>query len=483
MIVALKRRIAGYFSYRQFNEPGGYKEIWRVAWPLVIMNASNTVMLVVNRWFLSIQSTADVAAAVPAGQFFFTTMSFFLVTTTFTATLVAQNFGKNDKEGCVKSAWGGFYFGVMVAGTVGMLLPAFGSWVIQTMSRGGDPGIISRQVEYFVALSPCAGLACFEVAFLSFFTGRGQTRIVGALKVGACLVSVPLNYIFIFGKLGLPEFGIVGAGLASTVASLFSAGAAALCYLLYNQKDYPTRQHRHFDWERIMRLLRFGAPAGLQTCVRNSAFALVLMLVGSLGHEQWAALSIAMVINMIGGMPILGMLDATSVVTGKYIGKRRLVPAERVVWRSLRILYVYMFAAGIMYLVFPEAMIRIFSSSNTEGIDFEEVIRQGRLILAVMFVGNLLDGLRFQLMGALRGAGDTRIPLLLSIGTAWLIQLPGSWFLVNKLHAPAWCVWGWIVVYVLVDGLLLVWRRWTGAWKRIQVIHLAQAPPEIDEAD
>jgi MATE family multidrug resistance protein len=483
MTFSLKKHIAGYFSYRQFNEPGGYKEIWQVAWPLVIMNASNTMMMVINRWFLSKQSTADVAAAVPAGQFFFTMMSFFLITTTFTATLVAQNYGKEDKIGCIKSAWGGFYFGLIVAGTVGIFLPTFGSWIIHAMSNGADPNIVSRQVEYFVALSPCAGLACLETAFLSFFIGRGQTKIVGALKVGSCLVSVPLNYLFIFGVLGVPALGIVGAGLASTLASLLSVIAAALCYFLYNQNDYPTRQYRGFDGQRIMRLLKFGAPAGLQTCVRNSAFAIVLMMVGQLGREQWAALSIAMIINMIGGMPIIGMLDATSVVTGKYIGKRQLIPAERVVWRALRILYVYMLVAGIMYLIIPETMFRLFSSSNTEGIDFASAVHQGRLILAVMFVGNLLDGLRFLLMGGLRGAGDTRIPLLFSIGTAWLLQLPGSWFLIVKLQAPAWCIWGWITFYVLIDALLLAWRRSSGAWKKIHVITLPPPPPEMDEAD
>ncbi len=483
MIIALKNRFLGYFSPRQFIEPGGYKEIWGVAWPLILMNTSNTVMMVVNRWFLAIKSTADVTAAVPAGQFFFTMMSFFLITTTFTATLVAQNYGKDDKVGCVKSTWAGFYFGLIVAGTVGILLPFFGAWLIHTVSTGTAPDIVERQVDYFVAMSPCAGLACIETAFLSFFTGRGQTKIVGAIKVGACLISIPLNYIFIFGMFGLPQFGIIGAGLAATTASLFSVAAAALYYFYYDQGDYPTRRYRNFDWERILRLVKFGAPAGLQTCIRNSAFAIVLMLVGQLGKEQAAALSIAMIIHFIGGMPIIGMLDATSVVTGKYIGKRRLLVAERVIWRSLRILYIYMLLAGIMYLAIPETMMRLFNSQDTSGIDFEEVIHQGRLLLAVMFVGNLLDGLRFLLMGALRGAGDTRIPLLFSICTSWFIQLPGSIFLIKHLQAPAWAVWCWLVFYVIIDALLLVWRRNSGAWKKIEIVHLPPAPPEVDEAD
>ncbi len=488
MFIAIKNRVFGYFSIRQFIEPGGYKEIWGVAWPLIIMNASNTIMMLVNRWFLAQASTADVTAAVPAGQFFFTSMSFFLITTTFTATLVAQHHGKDDKTGCIKSAWSGLYFGLIVAATIGMILPYLGTWIIQTLGSGGDPDILARQVDYFVTMSPCAGLACIETAFLSFFIGRGQTKIVGAIKVGACIVSIPLNYIFIYGdqaipSLGLPALGIVGAGIASTTASMFSTAVAASCFLFYPQSSYPTRHHREFDSGNIIKLLKFGAPAGLQTCIRNSAFAIVLMLMVSLGREQMAAMSIAMLINFIGGMPIIGMLDATSVVTAKYIGRRRLLVAERVVWRSLRILYVYMLAAGLMYLVFPGYVMEFFHSSNSSNYDFDQVIAIGRPILAVMFVSNLLDGLRFLLVGALRGAGDTRIPLVFSILTSWFVQLPGSFILIRHHEAAPWLVWSWITFYVLIDSILLVWRRHTGAWKKIEVIKLPPAPPEMDEVD
>ena len=109
------RTFAGYFSRRQFFEPGGYLEIWRIAWPLIILSASNTIMMLTNRIFIANDSPEEIAAAMPAGQMFFTLMAFFLITTSFTATVIAQFHGANDRVGCVQAAWNGFYFGTIVA--------------------------------------------------------------------------------------------------------------------------------------------------------------------------------------------------------------------------------------------------------------------------------------------------------------------------------------------------------------------------------
>ena len=109
MPARLWNSFAAMFSRRQFLEPGGYLEIWRLAWPLIILSASNTVMMVVNRIFLAKNSPEEIAASMPAGQMFFTLMAFFLITTGFTATVVSQYYGAGNRDGCVRTAWNGFY--------------------------------------------------------------------------------------------------------------------------------------------------------------------------------------------------------------------------------------------------------------------------------------------------------------------------------------------------------------------------------------
>lgn len=477
LILPVWNKFAGYFSKRQFHEPGGYVEIWRIAWPLIIFSASNTIMMITNRVFLAWDSKDEVAASMPASQMFFTLMAFFLITASFTATIVAQHHGSDNREGCIRATWNGFYFGAIVAALLAYALPAGGAWILT--HNGHDPRIAVYEAEYFIALSPCAGLICMETPFLSFFTGRGRTQIVAAIKIIGCLISVPLNYIFVFGKLGLPPLGILGAGLASSIASLCSLCISASCFLLVNQKEYATRSHKRFHGEYIRKLLCFGTPAGFQTFLRNAAFACVIIMIGRLGNEALAATSIALSINMIGNMPMIGLMDATSVITGQYIGKRRLLVADRIAGRSIRMLFLWMLSISAIYLFCPQLLIRIFDSQNQGATNMDNALVTEYIItilrLAVIF--NLLDATRFITMGSLRGAGDTFVPLLIGLGTSWLIQIPGTVYLVYFAHASVGTVWLFITVYIAADAFFMLWRRKSGAWKHIKVIDL----PPSDE--
>ena len=470
--------VSGYFSRRQFYEPGGYIEIWKIAWPLIILSASNTLMMIINRVFLAKNSPEEIAAAMPAGQMFFTLMAFFLITTSFTATIVSQYYGAGDKNGCVKTAWNGFYFGAAVAALLSYLLPLGGKAII--LHNGHNPMIANYELEYFIGMAPCAGFTCMETAFFSFFTGRGKTTFVAKVKILGCLLNIPLNYILIFGKFGLPPLGILGAGLANSMANFCTMLIAGICFLLVNQSEYETRKHNEFDWQCIRKLLVFGTPAGLQTFIRNAAFAIVVMMIGYAGNEELAATSIALSINMLGNMPMIGLMDATSIITGQYIGKRRLLVAQRICGRSWRILFLWMMFASLFYLFCPELLVSVFGSgkSGVTNMDFEKVVRYVIIILHFAVVFNLLDATRFITMGSLRGAGDTKVPLYIGVSTSWLIQIPGTLYLVYYAHAGLASIWCLLTFYIGIDAALMVYRRQTGAWKNIRVIDLPPAPPE-----
>ena len=246
-----------------------------------------------------------------------------------------------------------------------------------------------------------------------------------------------------------------------------------------NQKEYATRSHKRFHGEYIRKLLCFGTPAGFQTFLRNAAFACVIIMIGRLGNEALAATSIALSINMIGNMPMIGLMDATSVITGQYIGKRRLLVADRIAGRSIRMLFLWMLSISAIYLFCPQLLIRIFDSQNQGATNMDNALVTEYIItilrLAVIF--NLLDATRFITMGSLRGAGDTFVPLLIGLGTSWLIQIPGTVYLVYFAHASVGTVWLFITVYIAADAFFMLWRRKSGAWKHIKVIDL----PPSDE--
>ena len=136
--------------------------------------------------------------------------------------------------------------------------------------------------------------------------------------------------------------------------------------------------------------------------------------------------------------------------------------------------------ASLFYLFCPELLVSVFGSgkSGVTNMDFEKVVRYVIIILHFAVVFNLLDATRFITMGSLRGAGDTKVPLYIGVSTSWLIQIPGTLYLVYYAHAGLASIWCLLTFYIGIDAALMVYRRQTGAWKNIRVIDLPPAPPE-----
>ena len=133
-----------------------------------------------------------------------------------------------------------------------------------------------------------------------------------------------------------------------------------------------------------------------------------------------------------------------------------------------------MISISVIYLVYPQLLIHIFDSQNqgTTQMDNARITEYVILILRLAVIFNLLDATRFIAMGSLRGAGDTFVPLLIGLATSWLIQIPGTVYLVYVAHASIGSVWLFITIYIAIDAFFMLWRRRSGAWKKIRVIDL-----------
>jgi len=462
------------------ERPGGYLEIGRVAYPLIVMGASHTVMQFCDRKFLAMNSTEDVAAALPAGILSFALFAFFMITTSFTSALVAQHHGNRDPAACVRAAWSGFHFALAAAVLIVLVLPWLGLAIIG--AAGHPPELLARERSYFIALIPSGAFACLGMAFSAYFSGRGKTWNVALINLACCALNIGLNYLLIFGKGGFPALGIAGAGIATSIASLASFLMAMAWFLLLGQEAQPTRQHWRLSWPDIRRLLCFGAPAGTQCLLDVGAFTGITFLIGSIDREAMAVTTIALSINMISFLPLLGLSDATAIVVGQHIGRGRRDIAEGVAWRAWRMASAYMLAAGALFILLPDRLVGFFAPGGESGIDFAAILAAGRPILACAAVFNFFDATKFIFMGALRGAGDTRVMMAICVSGAWLLMLPGVAILILVAKASVVTVWIYLTGYLLIECLLILWRFRTGAWKRIEMIERI-APVEALHAE
>ncbi len=466
-----------WFGRREFSAPGGYRQLALVAYPLILMSATNVVMQFADRKFLGNSSTEEMAAALPGGIWYFTLFSFFLVTANFTGALVAQLFGAKKYHDCVCAAWSGFYFSLMASALIVTAVPALGYWI---MNDFVDEALRQHAWVYFKALIPSGVFACLSAPFFSFYSGRGLTVPVAVVNVGICVANIFLDWVFIFGRWGVPRGGIFGAGLATSLSAGLGFLAAAALFFAADQGIYPTRTLRRFRGEYVLKLLKFGTPAGLQVLSDVGAFALIILIVGDLGPVPLAAMTVAFSINNLSFMPLLGVSDATAILCGQFIGRRQKKIASKVPYRSWRLALLYMLLTGAVYVSFPDLLTATFRPDESGGaISFAEVAKLSALVLSIAAMWNLADTVKFIFGGALRGAGDTHAVLLINTCCSWLVAMPGI-LLIVKVWKPhlAW-VWIYLVFCTLLEGTLIFWRFRSGAWRRIKLVKNERDAAEV----
>ena len=458
--------------------PGGYAELWKVAYPLIITSATHTVMQFIDRKFLAMNATSDVAAALPGGILSFTMFTFFMITAGFTAAIVSQNYGRKNWKNCARVPWAGFYFAL----GSGLICSFLLSWVGLTIITFGQhsPEVLSGELEYFRMLIPSGGFIFISSAFCSFFSGRGKTWTVAIVHFIASMVNIVLDYMLIFGKWGAPQMGIAGAGLATTIACVVGAVVAFVYFILQDQKKYPTRKDWHYNHVDMRFLIKFGTPAGMQVFFSVGAFTVIVFLIGRIGSIELAATTIALSINMLTFMPLLGISEATGILAGKYVGAKQCEISEKVAYKAWKLSSAYMVLMGVFYIFFPEVLLEFFApEKGDEAVKFAEVIRIGRIILLFAAVYNLFNVLRFVFMGALRGAGDTKVPMWMIIATSWIILAPGGYLIIAVWKLDIVVVWIFLTCYSGLVGGLFLWRFKSGAWKNIDMLDKGpQGPTE-----
>ena len=465
------------FSREKFIEPGGYGQILKVAYPLIILSASHTIMQFVDRQFLAYNSTEDVAAALPGGILYFTMFSFFMVTINFTSALVAQFFGAKDMTSCVRACWTGFYFALAAGCLIVFALPPLGNFIIQ--HGGHSTEVISKEIEYFQALVPSGAFICMGAAFFAFFSGRGKTSYVATINTIGCAINILLDYLLIFGHWGFPKMGIYGAGIATSISTIFSFICILIVFLSCDQKELPTRSNRAFRFDYLKKLFNFGTPAGIQVLCDVGAFTMILFLIGHIGTTALATTTIALAINQIVFMPLLGFSDATSIITGQFIGMNKMDIAKKCASNSWRIVALYMCVAGAAYLLFPEALLKLFEPQNKSAIGFSDILRDGTILLALAACYNFFDATKFIYMGALRGAGDTKAVMLIAISCSWGIMVPGVLLIIFVLNGSIITIWVFLSIYVTIEATIMFLRFRSNRWQKINMIDRNEAVAEV----
>lgn len=278
--------------------------------------------------------------------------------------------------------------------------------------------IIPIASDYVVALAfGVPGIALFYT-LNGFCEGMNNTRAPMLISVLGLLVNIPVNYILIYGKFGLPALGAVGCGWATSLVYWLMS---ALLYS-YIKHHHHYKRILHFGqlkpvWSEISHLFKLGFPIGLNIAVCGSIFAVIALLIGRIGAENVAAAQIALNISSMTYMIPMSLSFGITIRVGHALGEQK---DQLAAMRS----YVGVVTAALLslmsvafFLLFPEWIIRLYTTDPV-------VSATAATLLVFTAMYQFSDALQTSANGALRGYKDTKVPMMLAILAYWGLALP-----------------------------------------------------------
>ena len=384
----------------------------RLAGPLVLAELGWMAMGVVDTMFVG-RVGAEAIGAVGLG-----TMVFYGISISAAGlllgldTLVARAHGAGDWDDCHRSLASGVWLAALM---IPLVMGAV--WGLEAIlpSFGVDPVVLRDTGPYLHALIWSAPPLLIYFALRRYLQALHIARPVMTTLLTANLVNLAGNWILVLGRLGAPRLGAEGAGWATCFSRIYMMGA--LAYVLWKHDPEVLRISWRPQAARIAALLKLGMPAAGQMAIEIGVFATVTVLLSKLHATALAGHQIALTTVSTTFMMPLGVSSAAAVRVGFALGRGDRHAAARAGWTALGLGAAVMSAAAIVLLTVPEWMARLFSPDAA-------VIAAAAAILRVAAFFQLFDGLQIVVTGSLRGAGDTRTPMICHLLGYWVIGLP-----------------------------------------------------------
>jgi putative MATE family efflux protein len=430
-----------------------------LAWPAVVGNLLFSTVGLVDTKIVGALGASAIAAVTTGNRIFFILQAVLMAVTAGTTALVARAWGARDRAEAERVMMASFALSVALSA----------AFTIPGMLFADELARIFRldplAVEY--ASTFIWWLSVFNAPFAASFVIGTALRAAGdtltPLWIGALtnVVNIFLAYGLVLGRFGLPKLGVAGAAIASGLA--FTLGALVFAWLWlrgglllgFTRRGALTRA-------RLRRMLQIGYPAALEQVVWQGGFIGFLWIVSLYGTAPYAAYGIGVTILSFSFVVGFGFSIAAGTLVGQHLGAGDPDGASRSGWRALRLSMAAMVVLGALITFFSRTIAQFM-------IEDPEVVELTVFFIYVLGAMQPLMAIEFALGGALRGAGDTRFPLL-----AVLSGLVGVRVLLASIFAWLGFSVHWVFAALIGDyvvkATMLTWRFASGRWKHLRYL-------------
>ncbi|MBF0594647.1 MAG: MATE family efflux transporter [Candidatus Omnitrophica bacterium] len=448
------------------HQQGSIGEMIAIALPMVISQSCDTVMIFTDRLFLSKLGPEQMNAAFGGGLTSFMMFSLFVGIVGYASALVAQYLGAGRKDKCALVLTQALIISIVAYIPI-LLCRPLAHGLFQLM--GVAPEQMAPQNLYFDILLYGAVISLFRISLGSFFSGIGRTRIVMIASFTAMLVNMVLNYIFIFGKLGLSPMGIRGAAYGTLIGGFSGFLVLIAAYLnRRNALDFGLAKSFRFDREAMFKLLRFGTPSGVELFLNILAFNATVLIFHAHGLVTATAATIVLNWDLVSFVPLIGVEIGVTSLVGRYMGAGDPDTAHRATMSGFKLGLAYSSVILFLFLCFPEMLVRIFQPSGTGAI-FDTAAPLAVMMVRLASIYVLVEALFVVFIGALRGAGDTFWAMAISVSLHWIV-VGALYVMLRMLNMSPLAGWAALVGLFFVFSFIVFFRYQTGNWRKIKVV-------------
>jgi len=443
------------------------RTILRLAWPVIAENILATLTQVVGMIMVGHLGAAAITAVGLSFQPLWLIQGFFMGLGAGTTALVARFTGAGLPRDAADVARQALLLAVVLAAVFGALTMPFTRSIVALM--GAESDVLELGDAYLLYLLPGMLVMMVATVLSGVLRGAGDTKTPMWINVFVNLLNIALCWVLIFGKLGLPAMGVVGAGLATTLAR--TIGTVTLLAVMFRRRTVIRFDIRSFrpvwtffrpDPVVLARIFRIGIPAAGERVVNSLGQLLFTRVAASLGTVAFAAHSLALNVESLSYMPGIGFSVAATTLVGQNLGAKRPAEAAASGWECARMGLWVMGLVGVLFFLVPTQLLRLYTGDAA-------VIAMGVLALRIVAFIQIPEALGFVLSGALRGAGDTRSVLRITAFCVWVVRLGTSLLLVSVAHLGLVGVWLAMGLDWIVRAIYLVIRFRSGAWKEVRV--------------
>jgi putative MATE family efflux protein len=444
-------------SSRDFTKGPIGRAIFLLAVPMILEMSMESLFAVVDIFFvakLGADSVAIVGLTESVMALIYAVAFGLAIGATAT---VARRTGEKDEAGAARSAAHVIYLGVIVSLLISAIGIVFAPYILSLL--GAQAEIIPTGARFMRIMVGGNAAVLFIFLLNAIFRGAGDAAIAMRVLVLANGLNMVLSPSFIFGVGFLPELGVTGAAVGTTIGR--SCGVLFAAWYLFRPggRIHIGRESWRFDPTLLWKLVKLSSTGVFQLLIATASWTALMPIMAGFGDMAIAGYVIALRVVMFALLPALGLSNAAATMVGQNLGAGQPDRASAAVWKAAGFNTAFYFGVGLVLLFFSHPIINFFTHEP-------EVVRYGTSALHIIAYGFAFYGLGMVLETAFNGAGDTWTPTYLNLFVFWIFEIPLAYTLAYYFGwGPDGVFWAITLAFsLLAIASGIMFRR--GKWKQ-----------------